>query len=257
MHPKLKLARELNMLCQTATRSPARILVVDDDASTRGAMADYLADHCFITQTASGQHGTVSHFHGTEPDLVVLGIPQQNHEELDPLIKVRSCSNVPIIVTDRHDRGELGAVAALELGADDYLTHPLSLRELLARVGAVLRRERTSQRIWHHRMQEGYRFAGWLLDQRQRCLKDPSGIPVRLTKCEFAVLVALLNAPLQPLTREQILNATRIQNDVFDRCIDVYIARLRRKLEANPSEPRIILTERGIGYVFGLPVDPL
>ena len=254
---RLKLARELNMPWQIVARSPARILVVDEDASMRGAIADYLTDHSFVAQTASGKHGMACHLRGEEPDLVVLGVAQQHHQELDPLIEIRSRSNVPIIVTSRHEHGELGAVAALELGADDYLTHPLALRELLARVGAVLRRNRASQRAAQDRIGAGYRFGGWQLDRRRRSLKDPSGVPVQLTKCEYAVLLALLNAPLQPMTREQILNATRIQNDVFDRCVDVHIARLRRKLEADPSAPRIILTQRGIGYLFGLPVDPL
>jgi DNA-binding response OmpR family regulator len=78
-----------------------------------------------------------------------------------------------------------------------------------------------------------------------------------LSKCEYAVLLALLDAPQQPLTRAQILDATRVQDDVFERCVDVHVSRLRRKLEIDPSAPRIILTERGIGYLFGLPVDPL
>jgi cytochrome c-type biogenesis protein CcmF len=96
-------------------------LVVDEDASMRGAIADYLTDHSFVAQTTSGQHGMACHLRGTEPDLVVLGVAQQHHDELDPLIEIRSRSNVPIIVTSRHERGELGAVAALELGAGDYL----------------------------------------------------------------------------------------------------------------------------------------
>jgi DNA-binding response OmpR family regulator len=90
-----------------------------------------------------------------------------------------------------------------------------------------------------------------------RRLTDPGGTTVTLTKGEYALLVAFLDAPQRPLTREHLLQATRIHEDVFDRSIDVQILRLRRKLETDPSAPRIIQTERGVGYVFTLPVEPL
>src|SRR6202022_149433 len=93
------------------------------------------------------------------------------------------------------------------------------------------------------------RFGGWQLDRRTRRLTDPAGAPVTLTKGEYALLVAFLDAPLRPLTREHLLQATRVHEDVFDRSIDVQILRLRRKLEADPSAPHVIRTERGIGYV--------
>lgn len=242
---------------QIETHSSARILVVDEDASTRVAIADYLASHCFVTHTASGQHGMACHFRRPEPDLVVLSVAQEHDGGLDPLIEIRSRSNVPVIVAGGCERSELGVVAALDLGADDYVPHPIGFRELLARVEAVLRRDKASQRAHRDRMQGGYRFGGWQLDRRQRTLKDPNGVPVQLTKCEYAVLLAFLDAPQQPLTRAQILDASRIRNDVFDRCVDVHISRLRQKLEADPSAPRIIVTERGIGYLLALPVDPL
>jgi len=245
------------LIGESETHSPARILVVDEDASMRAAIADYLADHSFAAQTASGQRGMARHFGRTAPDLVVLSVAHERDRGLHSLIEIRAHSNVPIIVASGDERGELGPVAALELGADDYLTHPIALRELLARVGAVLRRDKASRRIHRDRMQAGYRFDGWQLDKRQRALSDPNGAPVQLSKCEYAVLLALLDAPQQPLTRAQILDATRVQDDVFERCVDVHVSRLRRKLEIDPSAPRIILTERGIGYLFGLPVDPL
>ena len=92
---------------------------------------------------------------------------------------------------------------------------------------------------------------------RSRRLTDSSGIPVALTKGEYALLIAFLDAPQRPVSREHLLQATRIHEDVFDRSIDVQVLRLRRKLETDPNTPRVILTERGVGYVFALPVEAL
>src|SRR3569833_4305066 len=100
----------------------------------------------------------------------------------------------------------------------------------------------------------GYRFSGWKLERRGRKRIDPSETPVSLSKGEYALLIAFLNAPQRPLSREHLLQATRIHEDVFDRSIDVQVLRLRRKLESAPSTPSLIRTERGVGYVFTLPV---
>jgi two-component system, OmpR family, response regulator len=144
------------------------------------------------------------------------------------------------------------------LGADDYITKPFGLRELLARIRAVLRRREAGQAAVQRDRERGRcRFGGWQLDRRIRHLTDSSGIPVALTKGEYALLIAFLDAPQRPLFREHLLQATRIHEDVFDRSIDVQVLRLRRKLETNPNAPRVILTERGVGYVFALPVEAL
>jgi DNA-binding response OmpR family regulator len=122
----------------------------------------------------------------------------------------------------------------------------------------VLRR-RESGRVTPERTPERrrFRFAGWRLDQHTRSLTDPSGAPVALTKGEYALLIAFLDAPQRPLTREYLLQATRMHEDVFDRSIDVQVLRLRRKLETDSSMPRFIRTERGVGYVFAVPVEKL
>jgi two-component system, OmpR family, response regulator len=144
----------------------------------------------------------------------------------------------------------------LELGADDYVTKPFSLRELLARIRAVLRRRDASRTVVQpDQGRVRSKFGGWQLDRRARRLTDPAGAAVALTKGEYALLVAFLDAPLRPLTREHLLQATRVHEDVFDRSIDVQILRLRRKLETDPSAPRVIQTERGVGYMFALPVE--
>jgi two-component system, OmpR family, response regulator len=102
-----------------------------------------------------------------------------------------------------------------------------------------------------------YRFGGWQLDRRNRRLYDPNGSQVALTKGEYALLTAFLDAPQRPLSREHLLQATRVHEDIFDRSIDVQILRLRRKLELDPSAPQVIRTERGVGYTFALPVERL
>jgi two-component system OmpR family response regulator len=99
------------------------------------------------------------------------------------------------------------------------------------------------------------RFGGWQLDRRSRRLTDPDGAPVTLTRGEFTLLIAFLDAPQRPLSRENLLQATCVHEDVFDRSIDVQILRLRRNFEADTSQPRVILTERGVGYVFTLSVE--
>jgi len=99
------------------------------------------------------------------------------------------------------------------------------------------------------------RFAGWTLDRRRRQLTNPAGTVVTLTKGEYALLLAFLSAPQRPLSREHLLKATRINEDLFDRSIDVQVLRLRRKLETNPSAPRLIRTQRGYGYVLTVPVE--
>ena len=108
----------------------------------------------------------------------------------------------------------------------------------------------------HNPERGGYRFDGWQLERRVRRLLDPNGTPVALSKGEYALLLAFLEAPQRPLSREQLLQSTRMHEDIFDRSIDVQVLRLRRKLEVNASAPRVIQTERGVGYIFALPVEP-
>jgi DNA-binding response OmpR family regulator len=136
------------------------------------------------------------------------------------------------------------------------VTKPFGLRELLARIRAVLRRRAAGAGSAARNSERGRcEFGGWELERRARRLTDPNGTLVALTKGEYALLIAFLDAPQRPLTREYLLQATRVHEDAFDRSIDVQVLRLRRKLEADPTVPRIIQTERGVGYVFTLCVE--
>jgi DNA-binding response OmpR family regulator len=157
------------------------------------------------------------------------------------------------MLTGRRD--EADRVMGLELGADDYLTKPFSPRELLARIRALLRRVRAQETVADGLARiRAFRFAGWELNVRLRRLTSPRGENVAITNSEFNLLVAFLAAPQRVLSREQLLESSRLHNDeVYDRSIDVQVGRLRKKIKADDGE--LIRTERGAGYVFAASVE--
>jgi two-component system OmpR family response regulator len=233
------------------------IVVVDDDSTLRQMVTRYLEDHNVPTKSASNKTELNRHFQGSLPSLIILDLRLGQDDGLDLLREIRSHSDVPVIITTGHRPDEIDRIVGLELGADDYIVKPFSLRELLARVRAVLRRQEMGRTARAHDPDRGgYRFDGWQLERRGRRLVDPNANPVPLSKGEYALLLAFLEAPQRPLSREHLLQATRVHEDIFDRSIDVQVLRLRRKLEIDPSAPRVIRTERGIGYVFALAAEP-
>jgi len=233
-----------------------RVLVVEDDPALQRMILAYFEENNIRTLVASGRQEMVNRLGSAQVRLVILDLRLGEEDGLDLLRAIRASSDVPVIIITGHRRDEIDRVVGLELGADDYLTKPFSLRELLARVRAVMRRFDAGRSAPAREPARGrWRFSGWQLDRRTRRLTDPDGAPVALTKGEYALLTALLDAPQRPLSREHLLQATRVHEDVFDRSIDVQILRLRRKLERDPSAPRMIQTERGIGYVFAVPVE--
>jgi two-component system OmpR family response regulator len=235
-----------------------RVLVIDDDPSMQHMIVNYLEQHNMRVVAVSQRQEMIRQFTVGEPAVVILDLRLGQEDGLDLLREIRARSDVPVIITTGHRRDEIDRVVGLELGADDYLTKPFGLRELLARIRAVLRRRETGRIAAQRESEQGRcRFGLWQLDRRARRLTDADGAPVALTKGEYALLVAFLDAPQRPLSREHLLQATRIHENVFDRSIDVQILRLRRKLETDPSAPRIVQTERGVGYVFTLPVEPI
>ncbi len=242
----------------TTERSQPTCLVVEDDRTMRHLVVNYLEEHDIRAIPASGRGEVAGLLADEGPSVVILDLRLGQEDGLDLLREIRSHSDVPVIITTGHRRDEIDRVVGLELGADDYITKPFGLRELLARIRAVLRRREAGQTLVQRDPERGSsRFGNWHIDRRSRRLSDSSGVPVALTKGEYALLIAFLDAPQRPLSREYLLQATRIHEDVFDRSIDVQVLRLRRKLETDPSAPSIILTERGIGYVFALPVETL
>jgi DNA-binding response OmpR family regulator len=231
------------------------VLVVEDDPALQRMILNYFAENNIRTLGASGRTEMMKQLGGAEVNLVVLDLRLGQEDGLDLLREVRGRSDVPIIVITGHRRDDIDRVVGLELGADDYLTKPFNLRELLARVRAVLRRVESRTTVTASSERGRLRFGGWELDRKLRQLSDPTGNPVALTKGEYGLLLAFLEAPQRPLSREHLLQATRVHEDIFDRSIDVQILRLRRKLEREPNAPRMIQTERGVGYVFSLPVE--
>ena len=228
------------------------ILIVNNDPMMRQEVSGYFSDQNFPTSCAS--NWSELKCTGSPPCLIILNQPLGLNDGLDGLRSIRSKSDIPVIMTgDRPD--EMDRIICLELGADDYIVRP-SPRELLARARAILRRREMARAA---RTRDpaggGYRFSGWRLERRRRKLVDANGMPVSLSKGEYALLLAFLEEPQRPLSREHLLQATRIHEDIIDRSIDVQVLRLRRKLEVDPSAPRVIRTERGIGYIFALPVE--
>lgn len=228
----------------------ARILIVDDEPAMQRMIVNYLNEHNMRASAVSGRKGLMHTLAVREPDLVVLDLHLGEDDGLDLLRELRGKSIVPIILITGHRRDEIDRVVGLELGADDYITKPFGMRELLARIRATLRRRNMDSLTPARRTEHRYSFEGWQFDQRSRELTSPDGQTVSLTKGEFALLSAFVAAPRRVLSREHLLQATRLHEDVFDRSIDVQILRLRRKLEDDPRAPRFIRTQRGAGYIF-------
>ena len=170
--------------------------------------------------------------------------------------RIRSHSDIPVIITTGHRPDEIDRIVGLELGADDYIVKPFSLRELLARVRAVLRRQemgRAARARIRNAAATGLTAGSWNAVAGSWLIPAAPGSAEQRRICPFA---RLPGTPQRPLSREPLLQATRIHEDIFDRSIDVQVLRLRRKLEVDPSAPRVIQTERGVGYVFTAAVEP-
>lgn len=233
----------------------AHILVVEDDPSMRRMLVSYIEDHNMHVAAVAGRQPLLHALSVREPDLIVLDLHLGDDDGFDILREVRARSVVPVILITGHRREEVDRVIGLELGADDYLLKPFSLRELLARMRAALRRRALDRLNPSRRRERKYYFAGWQFSQRQRRLITPGGETRALTKGEFALLSAFLDAPRRVLSREHLLLATRMHEEVFDRSIDVQIVRLRRKLRTDDVGPSLIRTERGVGYAFDADVE--
>ena len=235
------------------------VLIVDDDPAIGEMVGSYLTENDFCV-TAVQTGAEMAEALERQPfHLVLLDLRLTRENGLDLARKLRETSEIPLIIlTGKRD--EADRVMGLELAADDYVVKPFSLRELLARIRAVLRRYQNTSRPAPLSAPapelRGYRFDGWELNLGTRRLLAPDGQPVELSNGEFSLLQAFCAAQGRVLSREQLLDATRLHGgEVYDRSIDVQILRVRRKIEATPSNPRYIKTERGAGYRFVPPVD--
>ena len=231
------------------------VLVVDDDAAVRALVDEYLGQNDFRVSGVSGGAELLAAFRAQVIDLVLLDLRLRGEDGMQLLRQLRAESQIPVIIlTGRAE--EADRVMGLELGADDYLTKPFSPRELLARIRTVLRRAHAGQEGHGAPVCRAYRFPGWELNLRTRRLTGEDGGEVALSNGEFNLLAALLATANRVVTRDQLIEMSRrYDNEVYDRAVDVQILRLRRKLERNPAEPRIIVTERGAGYRIAVPVE--
>lgn len=239
-----------------ATTDPVRpyVLVVDDDAQIAALLCRYLGGHgCRVDTVASGAQLRAS-LGGPPIDLILLDLGLPDEDGLLLLRHLQQHWRGPVIVVS--GRGEsVERVVGLELGADDYVTKPFDLRELLARIRSVLRRARPPG--YAVDVSNGsFTFDGLQLELSSRRLTDREGREVALTNGEFELLQAMLERPNQVLTRDQLMNCMHGRDTgPFDRAIDVQIGRLRRKLEIDPARPCLIKTVRGAGYVLAAVVE--
>lgn len=235
-----------------AASRPEHILVVDDDARIRQMLVRYFEDEGYrVTAVGDGTQMQAA-LTATPVDIVLLDVMLPGENGYSLARGLRANSDIPIIMlTGRDDVTD--RVVGLEIGADDYIAKPFHLREVLARVRTVMRRRQPAAAAAPAVGGDEtiFRFDGWQLDLDRRDLTSPTGELVVLTTGEFDMLVTLARHPGRVMTRETLMELTRGRSyDAFDRTIDAQIARLRKKIEADPAEPRLIKSVRGVGYVF-------
>jgi two-component system OmpR family response regulator len=233
------------------------IAILDDEVDITQLLSNYLESRGFrATQLHSGR-ALMALMPIDTPALVLLDLGLPGEDGLAIARKLREkwqCGLV--IVTGRGDA--VDKIVGLELGADDYVTKPFDLRELLARVTAVLRRTAPTPSATPDAvgaLPERMHFEGWTLDAAARCLVDPAGTEVALTTGEFDLLVTFVRHAGRVLSRDFLLEQTRGREaGPFDRTIDVQVGRLRKKLELDPEDPKVIKSVRGAGYILVPPV---
>lgn len=233
-----------------STSEQPHILVVDDHRDIREPLRKYLEKNGLRVSEAADASAARSVLKSGAPDLIVLDIMMPGEDGLSLTRDLRAKGSVPIIlltaVAEDTDR-----IIGLEMGADDYLTKPFNPRELLARIKAVLRRAHELPPERDTADAERYQFESWTFDVARRELSAKDGVGVPLSTGEFQLLHALIKRPGVVLSRDQLLDLTRGRDAVvFDRSIDNAVSRLRKKIEVDASDPKIIKTHWGGGYSF-------
>lgn len=232
------------------------ILVVDDDAQIRTMLRRYLSGEGYRVSEVDNATAALAELAGGEVAMVLLDLMLGGEDGLALARSIRAKSEVPIIMLTGKD-DVIDRVVGLEAGADDYIAKPFHLREVLARIRALLRRAPTeSGKMPVAAADEGsgdeeIRFAGHVLNLPGRALRGPDGTDIPLTTGEFELLRVFLRSAGRVLDRDQLLNQMKGRDfEAFDRLIDTQVMRLRRKIEADPGQPQLIKTVRGAGYVF-------
>jgi len=225
------------------------VLIVEDEPATRSLLAGYFQTAGFLVAEAENGRQAREAMLRQPPDLVLLDIELPGEDGFSIARSIREISNVGIIIVTQR-ANEDDRVFGLETGGDDYVTKPPNPRELLARARNLLRRTHPSKM----RRAEGTvrRFSGWTMDLARRRLIDPDGQEVRVTRGEFELLALLVRSGGRVVTRDQLIDVVSgTDRNPNDRTIDVLVSRLRRKMADDGSQPRLILTEKGLGYRLG------
>ncbi len=231
----------------------ATIICVDDDEGLQTVVGHYLEEQGYKVLSAYSGKELQSKLETDSADAILLDLVLPDSEGLDLIKMIRDKSNVPIIiVSGRSDTTE--KIVSLEMGADDYMTKPFAMRELSARLKAVMRRTANEAAVAHadptRKDATRIKFAQWVLDRTQYQVIDQQGTSLDFTIGEFRLLEALLLSANRALSREQLFEITRDGTfDVYDRAIDIQIARIRKKLSGDDN-PDLIKTVRGIGYMY-------
>jgi two-component system OmpR family response regulator len=235
--------------------TPDHILIVDDDAEIRSLLGEYLRKNGYqVGLVADGKAMWAALARG-KADLIVLDLMLPGDDGLTLCRKLRVESDTPVIMlTARGD--ETDRIVGLEMGADDYLAKPFSPRELLARIKSVLRRTRSLPQNLRADEARAINFAGWRLDTVARHLVSADGVVTSLGGAEYQLLRIFLSHPNHVLTSDQLMVLSKGREcEPFDRTIDLQVSRLRHRLGDDSSDPQIIKTVRGEGYVFAVPVE--
>jgi len=234
-----------------------RVLVVDDDADVRELLRDYLSEQGYEVQDVGSAAAAREALDAQVPDVALLDVGLAGEDGLSLARYIREHFDIGIIMIS--GAGEtLDRIIGLEVGADDYVSKPFDPRELRARLKSVLRRyQRNGEEAPETGAEKAaattrrMRIGACVLDLDTRQLFDPAGAETPLTSMEFDLLKVFIDRPNRPLSRDQLLTLTQNRDwDPFDRSIDIRIARLRRKIEPDVEQPRVIRTLRGVGYMY-------
>ena len=225
-----------------------KVHVIEDEANIRSFMGTIVETSNYQIITAETCCQGLLMFSSYRPDLVILDLMLPKVDGLEVCKTIRRDSNVPIIMVTARDE-EIDKLLGLELGADDYITKPFSLRELKARIKAVLRR--TKSGVVKSNEEEILTFGNLEVNLDRREVKKDGEI-IDLTPSEYSILTTLCQNVGRPYSRLQLLNATLGESYAgYERAIDTHVSNLRKKIEPNPQKPVYILTVYGLGYKFG------
>ena len=239
------------MVYVTKMKSAPHILIVDDHREIRELVSRVLTKEGFRVSTAADGRAMTKILSDGRIDLLLLDLMLPGEDGLSLCRTLRVESNIPIIMLTAKGE-EVDRVIGLEMGADDYLPKPFGSRELIARIRAVLRRsQETLAKNTSEQRPKSYHFDRWGLDTGSRTLLREDGVTVPLSTGEYDLLIALVERPQRVLNRDQLLDLARGRSAAgLDRSIDTQVSRLRKKLESDPSDPKIIKTVWGGGYLF-------